>query len=213
MAWAEQHPISSAACDADALALRVLLNTAPPVPREALDALDGEGRAALHYAASNGLVEPTLALLAAGASVDVLSGDRRSTPLHLACGMNHAAVARALLRGGAWPGARDVDAWTPLDLAKQDLFRNPAAVVEVLRVLAERGDLDTGLPPLVYSRASVDARAHAAALPVGETAVDSARRECSHVGQAAQRGGGVACGCCGDATRGHARDVLCAQRE
>jgi hypothetical protein len=60
--------------------------------------LDGEGRAALHYSAWNGLVQPTLVLIAAGASVDVRSGDRRSTPLHLACGMNKASVVLALLQ-------------------------------------------------------------------------------------------------------------------
>ena len=135
-AWAAKHPISAAACVADAVELRALLGATPPPGRETLDALDGEGRAALHYAASNGLPEPVAALVSAGATVDVRTGDRRSTPLHLACGMNHAAVARALLRAGAQPDARDVVEWTPLDLAKQDLFSRPEAVAEVVRVLA-----------------------------------------------------------------------------
>lgn len=136
-AWAAAHPISAAACVADASELRALLGSSPPPTSEALDALDSEGRAALHYAASNGLPEPIAALLRAGASVDVRSGDRRSTPLHLACGMCHADAVLALLRGGAALDARDVDAWTPLDLAKQDLFGKPAAVDAVVRLLTE----------------------------------------------------------------------------
>ena len=131
--WAARFPLSHAACSTDAAALKLLL--ARPASAAALDALDGEGRAALHYAAMNGLLAPTKALLAAGASVDVRSADRGSTPLHLACGMNHAAVARALLRAGARLDARDCDKWTPRDLARQDLFKNPAAVAAVLAEL------------------------------------------------------------------------------
>lgn len=176
-AWALQHPYSAAACEADGRALAALIEARSP-SRGVLDELDGEGRAALHYSAWNGLLQPTRALIAAGASVDVRSGDRRSTPLHLACGMNHAAVAHALLRAGAWPGARDIDAWTPLDIARQDLFDNAAAVADVVRVLTACDELDdtvcgtrvhgvhTSVTPLMRACACSgdDARAVATAL-------------------------------------------------
>ena len=134
MAWAARYPLCHAACSADATALRALLS---PPPRPTLDALDEEGRCALHYSSWNGLLEPTLALLAAGASVDVRSGDRRSTPLHLAAGMNHPAVVRALLAHGAALDALDADKWTPLHLAEQNLFGNAAAAAATALVLVE----------------------------------------------------------------------------
>lgn len=134
--WAVRHPLAHAACSSDPSRLRDLLSSLPH-GSPSLDALDGEGRAPLHYACMNGLLPPTLALLGAGAVVDVRSGDRRSTPLHLAAGMNHAAVARALLAHGASPWATDCDRWTPLDLAKQNLFGNAAASEEAASVVAD----------------------------------------------------------------------------
>lgn len=100
-----------------------------------INALDEEGRSALHYAAWNGLLETLLVLLSAGATVDIRSGDRRSTPLHFAAGMGHLACVEALLRHGADVFLLDVDKWTPLDLAKQDLMKTPhcAAIVEKLK--------------------------------------------------------------------------------
>jgi len=144
--WAERFPLHAAACRADAVELRALLGagiSASAAPADAsaadapaaadaaaasvsappplsLDALDEEGRAALHYAAWNGLAAPVAALLAAGARADVRSGDRAATPAHFAAGMAHPAALRLLLRGGADARALDADRWTPLDVARRD---------------------------------------------------------------------------------------------
>lgn len=134
--WKDRFPLHAAACSTDATALTALL-----APADAdMDALDEEGRSALHYAAWNGLLATTEALLAAGAAVDVRSGDRRSTPLHFAAGMGHLACVEALLRHGADVTLVDIDRWTPLDLAKQDLMKSKecsaiiAALEAVLRL-------------------------------------------------------------------------------
>jgi Krev interaction trapped protein 1 len=140
MSWAERHPLSAAACSASAAPLRALLfgGLSEPLHSPAvLDALDEEGRCALHYSAWNGLLETTEALLEAGASIDVQTADRRSTPLHFAAGMGHPAVVAALLNRGASTSARDTDKWTPLDLARQNLFGNSAAAAAIVQLLLE----------------------------------------------------------------------------
>jgi hypothetical protein len=141
--WATRFPLSHAACSVDPARLQELLS-ALPSGCPSLNALDGEGRAPLHYAAWNGLVQPALLLLEAGARVDVRSGDRGSTPLHLAAGMTHTPVVQLLLAHGADPAAVDADRWTPLNLAQQNLFGNAAAAAAVARALNEWGALLDG---------------------------------------------------------------------
>lgn len=138
--WAARHPISLAACNGTDTALRVLLFDESGTRREevkvtALDALDEEGRAAIHYSSWNGLLGTTRALLEAGASVDVRSADRQSTPLHFACGMGHPEVVACLLLAGADMNAIDCDKWTPMDLAKQNLFGNTEGVQAIVDLL------------------------------------------------------------------------------
>jgi hypothetical protein len=136
--WAARHPISAAACRVDTAELHALLfhaSGAPLVLPAALDALDEEGRCALHYSAWNGLAGATRLLLRAGASTAVATPDRRATPLHLAAGMAHPDAVAALLEAGADARAKDVDAWTPADLARQDLFNKPEAVSRILALL------------------------------------------------------------------------------
>lgn len=134
--WKERFPLHAAACCSEAASLQGLLAS----PEPGIDVLDEEGRAALHYAAWNGLLATTEALLAAGASVDVRSGDRRSTPLHFAAGMGHLACVEALLKSGADVTLVDIDKWTPLDLAKQDLMKSAAcaAIISVLEAASSR---------------------------------------------------------------------------
>jgi ankyrin repeat protein len=124
--WRERFPLHFAACCVDASTLHTLLEQPQfRSNKRALDAIDDEGRAALHYAAWNGLGEPTELLLKAGADPDVLSGDRRSTPLHLAAGMGRLQCVQVLLRYGADSSCVDIDKWTALDLARQDLMGSP----------------------------------------------------------------------------------------
>ena len=134
--WALRHPISAAACQVDTAALHALLfEAACAPPASLLDELDEEGRAALHYACWNGLEGAAHLLLRAGASAAVRTPDRRATPLHLAAGMGHAGVVALLLAAGADPLAQDCDRWTPLVLARQDLFGKPEAVARIAALL------------------------------------------------------------------------------
>jgi hypothetical protein len=114
-----------------------------PPTRNELDALDEEGRSALHYAAWNGLDVPVGVLLEAGAAVDVVSGDRRSTPLHFAAGMGKLPCVRLLLEHGASRSVRDIDNWSPADLARQNI--NDCADWEVIaRLCDDDTDNDDG---------------------------------------------------------------------
>lgn len=133
--WAERFPISFAACQENSTLLLSLLHQ-DPLPQP-LDALDEEGRAALHYSAWNGLLDTTLALLQAGANVNVLSGDRRSTPCHFACGMGKPNVVKTLLKHGADTSLRDIDKWTAKDLALQNLHGDKSITSAIVALLEE----------------------------------------------------------------------------
>ena len=141
LSWSSRYPISAAACSQDASTLKQLLYAsgtgALTVSSDALNQLDEEGRSALHYAAWNGLVATAAVLLEAGADVNIQTPDRGATPLHFACGMGHPEVARLLLQHKADRKAVDVDRWTPLVLARQNLFNHSAAVVAELERLLE----------------------------------------------------------------------------
>jgi len=162
--WSARFPLHAAACCADAAELRALVLAARGgATAGGLDELDEEGRAALHYAAWNGLDAPVAMLLAAGAAPDVRSRDRGATPLHFAAGMAHPAALRLLLCGGADPRALDADKWTPLDLARQDLagVGRCARADEVLALL--EASLQGGAAPRPAADANADAADAAAA--------------------------------------------------
>jgi hypothetical protein len=173
--WSARFPLHAAACCADAAELRALVLAARGgATAGGLDELDEEGRAALHYAAWNGLDAPVAMLLAAGAAPDVRSRDRGATPLHFAAGMAHPAALRLLLRGGADPRALDADKWTPLDLARQDLagVGRCARADEVLALL--EASLQGGAAPRAAADANADAAAAAATQPAAAAAAASA---------------------------------------
>jgi hypothetical protein len=139
-AWSKAFPLHALSCQIEAAELSAHLQQLDGARKAAeLNRLDTEGRAPLHYAAWNGLTAPCEALLAEGAEVDVRSGDRGSTPLHFAAGMGHVLVVEVLLKAGASPSARDwVDKWSPLQLARQDLFKS-TATPEIIQALLRAG--------------------------------------------------------------------------
>ena len=78
--------------------------------------VDRLGRTELHYAACEGDLAKTQALLTAGAQVN-LSDDNGWTPLHFAAQAHSVAVSDALLAAGASVDPRDSHGNTPLSKA------------------------------------------------------------------------------------------------
>ncbi len=83
----------------------------------AVDALDDDGWAPLHYAAWYGHDGAVAVLLARGALVSI-SNPGGATPLHLASGCGRLACVDALLSAGADASIRDKELNTPADLAR-----------------------------------------------------------------------------------------------
>src|SRR5262245_25642908 len=71
-----------------------------------VNAPQGDGVTALHWAARHGAAELANALLAAGANARVATQFGAFTPLHLAAESGSAAIVAALLRAGAPADAR-----------------------------------------------------------------------------------------------------------
>jgi uncharacterized protein len=85
-----------AARQRDAAGVRALIDKGIDV-----NAADGDGSTALHWAAANGDIEITRALLNAGASVKASTRIGSITPLFMAASNGNAAVIEALLTAGA----------------------------------------------------------------------------------------------------------------
>ena len=98
---APDSPVADAAMKRDGARLRLLLKQGADV-----NAAQGDGMTALHWASSHGDVEETKMLVYAGARVDAVTRNGNYTPLHLAARTGTAAVVRALLDAGASPNAK-----------------------------------------------------------------------------------------------------------
>ncbi|MGH9219403.1 MAG: ankyrin repeat domain-containing protein, partial [Vicinamibacterales bacterium] len=100
---AAESPIADAASRGDREAVMALLKKAADV-----NAAQGDGMTALHWAAMNGDSELAQMLIVAGANVRATTRLGTYTPLYLASQQGHAAVIQALVKAGA-----DVKAGTP----------------------------------------------------------------------------------------------------
>ncbi|KAF9621492.1 hypothetical protein IFM89_021796 [Coptis chinensis] len=90
-----------------------------------VNAVDEDGRTALHFVAGLGS-EPCVRLLAtAGANVNHQEIRGGLTALHMAAGYVRPGVARMLLEFGADPEVEDDKGRTPLDLAREVLLSTP----------------------------------------------------------------------------------------
>eukprot|EP01048_Picozoa_sp_COSAG05_P000878 COSAG05_NODE_27_length_29281_cov_199.946919_20_plen_147_part_00 len=85
---------------------------------EPIDATDGFGNIALHWAAMYGQLEAVQYLLHNGASID-LPNKNNCTALHYAAHSGHAAVAQELALYGANPRLTDSHGKTPLQRAER----------------------------------------------------------------------------------------------
>lgn len=108
-----EAPIADAAQRGDLEAVRSLVRSGADV-----NAAQGDGMTALHWAADRGDADLANLLLFAGANVDAGTRIGRYTPLHIATRQARVDVVEALLEGGANPLARATNGGaTPLHLA------------------------------------------------------------------------------------------------
>ena len=146
---AAESPIADAAARGDREAVRTLLKKAADV-----NAAQGDGMTALHWAAMNGDTELAQMLLVAGANVRSTTRLGTYTPLYLASQQGHAAVIQALITAGADVKAGTPNGTTPLMVAAA------SGEVEAVKVLVEAGAEVNGKDgvrqqtPLMYAAAS-----------------------------------------------------------
>ena len=149
-ALSPDSPVADAAMTGDAASVRALLSDGADV-----NAPQGDGMTALHWAARSANADLAGLLLEAGADVGAVTRIGAYTPLLLASEVGSAHVVRLLLAGGAEQTATtdDVGGATPLHLAAG------AGGAEAVRLLLEHGgDADArearwGQTPLMYAAA------------------------------------------------------------
>ena len=96
-----EAPVADAAMDGDVERVVELLRGGADV-----NAAQGDGMTALHWAAYNGSEELVSTLLYAGANSEAVTRIGSYTPLHLAARSGFTGVVAALLDGGADPEAQ-----------------------------------------------------------------------------------------------------------
>jgi ankyrin repeat protein len=107
--WAGDARLSEAAMQGDKEAVRSLLKQ-----RGDVDAAQGDGTTALHWAAFRDDLEMAKMLLAAGANVKAATREGAITPLFMACTNGNAAIVEALLNAGAGPNSVNANGTTAL---------------------------------------------------------------------------------------------------
>ncbi len=120
-------PVADAAARGDKVAIRDLLKQGADV-----NAAQGDGMSALHWAADSGDAELADLLIYGGANTGAVTRIGQYTPLHLAAKSGSPAVATALIKAGAAVNAKsNPSGATPLHLAAL------TGSVDVINVLAE----------------------------------------------------------------------------
>jgi ankyrin repeat protein len=142
-------PVADAASRGDREAVKSLLKSAADV-----NAAQGDGMTALHWAAMNGDAELAQMLIVAGANVKATTRLGSYTPLYLASQQGHGKIIQALIKAGGDVKAGTPNGTTPLMVAAA------SGELEAVRVLVENGSdvnardgvrLQT---PLMYAAAS-----------------------------------------------------------
>ena len=146
---AAESPIADAAARGDREAVKALLKKAADV-----NAAQGDGMTALHWAAMNGDAELAQMLIVAGANIRAATRLGTYTPLYLASQHGHAGVIQALVTAGADVTVGTPNGTTPLMVAAA------SGAVEAVRLLIEHGsevnakDGVRAQTPLMYAAAS-----------------------------------------------------------
>ena len=111
---AADAPVADAAMRGDVEKVRALLRDGADV-----NAAQGDGMTALHWASLNGDLATLNVLLTAGATTEPLTRIGRYTPLHLSSSRGHGAIVARLLEAGSKPTALTETGVQPLHLAAQ----------------------------------------------------------------------------------------------
>ena len=149
MLGAAAAPVADAAMKRDPEAVRTLIKGGADV-----NAAQGDGMTALHWASRHGDAAMTQMLLFAGANVKATTRLGGYTPLLMAAEHGHAAVMSALLAGGADARAGNALGTTALMLAAAS--GNPTAVTTLVENGAEieAREKTFGQTPLMFATAS-----------------------------------------------------------
>lgn len=138
---APEAPVADAAMRGDVEEVEALLRSGADV-----NAAQGDGMTALHWAAELGLADLAETLIAAGAFVDAVTRLGDFTALHVAARAGHGSVVRALVGAGADVTARtSTGGVTPLHYAAA------AGSTDAVRALVE-GDADVDLRETVWQQ-------------------------------------------------------------
>lgn len=143
------EPIADAAMRGDRSGVLALIKQGAEV-----NAPQGDGVTALHWAARYGDADLVTALVAAGANARAVTTFGAYTPLHLAAERGSAAAVTALVRAGAMVDARTSTGATPLMLAAA--AGDPAAISALVDGGADvnAGESDRLQTPLIFATAN-----------------------------------------------------------
>ena len=144
---APESPVADAAMRGETDAVQALLKKGADV-----NAAQGDGMTALHWAAEHGSLDMAQMLIYAGGSVEAVTRIAGYTPLHLASKAGHASVIRVLIDAGSDPAQGTASAGaTPLH------FAAASGNADAIRALLDYGvDVDVteakaGQTPLIFA--------------------------------------------------------------
>ena len=144
---APDSPVADAAMRGDTELVRTLLRQGADV-----NAAQGDGMTALHWATELGVVEMADLLIFGGAGLEAVTRNGGYTPLHLASRTGNAAVVQSLLRAGSDVDARTTTSGsTPLHLAAA------SGTADAVHALLDHGarvdatESEWGQTPLVFA--------------------------------------------------------------
>jgi ankyrin repeat protein len=142
-------PVADAAMRGDADAVRALLQRG-----EDVNAAQGDGMTALHWAAMRGDADVARMLIYAGARLEAVTRNGSYTPLHLAARAGRTPALAALLEGGARVDARTSSGGaTPLHFAAAQGSTDAVAALLAHDAEVDARDAALGQTPLMWAAA------------------------------------------------------------
>ena len=148
-AGAPDSPVANAAMVRDVETVRSLLATGANV-----DAAQGDGLTALHWAARNGDIETATVLLDAGADFAAVTRIGSHTPLHVASKVGSGVVVETLLAAGADPNAMTTTGVTSLHLSAASGDIKAVRALLAYQVNINVRESGWGQTPLMFASAS-----------------------------------------------------------